>query len=115
MYTNIRSCRPDESKTSFPHTRTNICIFTSICTEKSCITFLFIRQIFKSIISPTFDTVLSKLMNSIDQRKGGKVMIDHDSKRVLHIDLNNFRFLSLHIITCVFSLSHVVSWVRFGA
>ena len=39
------------------------------------ITFLFIHQIFKSVIGSTFDMVLSKLMNNIDQRKGDKAKL----------------------------------------
>ena len=38
------------------------------------ITIQFIHQIFKSIISSTLDRALWKLLNSLDQRKGGKVM-----------------------------------------
>ena len=41
------------------------------------ITFSFIRQIFKSIKSSTLDRVLWKLLNSLDQGKGSKVMIQY--------------------------------------
>ena len=49
-------------------------------TDKT-ITFSFIHQIFKSLISPTLDRVLRKLLNSLDQRKGGKVMIQYTNTR----------------------------------
>ena len=81
-YTNISSCRRDESKTSFTPTRVSTCISTSnFSIKKTCImtnktiTFLFIHQIFKSVISSTFDMVLSKLMNNIDQRKCDKAKL----------------------------------------
>ena len=39
------------------------------------------------IISSTFDTVLRKLKNSIDQRKGSKVMIQESKSHVLAFDI----------------------------
>ena len=55
---------------------------------------LFVRYL---IISPTFDTVLSKLMNSIDQRKGGKVMIANGCYMQISIILD-FSHLTLLLV-----------------
>ena len=78
VYTNIPSCRGDKSKMIFPLQEgifVNPGVFvqqnTYILTNKT-ITFKFIHQIFKSITSSISGTVLSKSMNSKDQRKGGK-------------------------------------------
>ena len=60
VYTNIPSYRRDESKTT---------------------------QIFKSFRSSTLNSVLWKLLYSIDQRKGGKVMIQEYNVIILAVSL----------------------------
>ena len=64
VYTNIPTCRRDESKTSFPlqegifvYSRVLVQSHTYILISKT-ITYQFIHQIFKSIISSTLNRVL---------------------------------------------------------